>query len=203
MRHGVCQGVIIVNVENYMGVDYRRHLVGVAELPGVLRDVCTGVLVPLQAAPALATDGGASGEVVLALLDLAAGQTLTLERDSGTLPVTIQVEAADDVLEITNGDLAVRIPREGEGDSGPIAAVRVGDRPWQGRSGVSGLAGSVSVSSRIVSLGPCLVQWETVMACPGGGTLKIQMRWASGSDTIQVVEEGDADTSVTWPGSGL
>jgi len=187
-----------VNVINHLGVDYRSHLLAVAERPGALRDTRTGERIPLQTTPALATDLTDAADVVLALLDLAPDQTRTFEHCPEHLPATIRVAAVGGFLEITNGALAVKVPRDAAAGSGPLAAVRVGDRPWQGRSGVTGACGPVSVSTLVVSLGPCLVQWETLLTWPGQATLRVQMRWAAGSDTIQVVEECDADTDGTW-----
>ena len=187
-----------MNLDNQLGVDYRGHLLAVAEPPGTLRDTRTGARIPLQTTPALATDRTAATDVVLALLDLAPNQSRTLEHCPEDLPGSIRVETVGGFLEITNGALAVRIPRDHTTGSGPLAGVRVGERSWQGRSVVTGAGGPATTSSTISSLGPCLVQWETLMTWPGGATLRVQMRWAAGSDTIQVVEECDADTDDVW-----
>jgi hypothetical protein len=188
----------MLTLENALGVKYARQLLAVEESPGTLRDQQTGELIPLQSAPVLPTDRLAAEEVVLALIDLAPRQRRTLERCSIDVPVSIKVETCGPFLEITNGALAVRVPRGGPSESGPLAAVRVGDRAWRGRSALTGAGGPVAVSSRVVSLGPCLVQWETLMTWPGGARLNTRMRWATGADTIQVVEEADADTEGSW-----
>ena len=188
----------MLNVVNLLGVDYRRQLIAVAEPPGTLRDTATGELIPLQVAPALATDRAASNDVVLALLDLAPGQNRSLETSPEIVSASIRVATGGELLEITNGTLAVKVPNGSTGDSGPLAAVRVGERPWRGRSQVTHAGGAVSIGTRIVSLGPCLVQWETRITWANSATLRTQMRWAAGSDTIQVVEECDADTDDAW-----
>jgi len=185
-------------IDNPLDLHYEKHLLALDEQPGTLRDVDTGEFVPLQATPALATDRAATDAVVLALLDLAPGQRRTLERCPESAPVTIRVETRDDFLEITNGALAIRVPHSGSGTGGPISAVRAGKRAWCGRSQVTDSISPAAVSTRVLSLGPCLVQWETLMTWPGGATLRTQARWAAGSDTIQLVEEGNTDTDCAW-----
>lgn len=187
-----------MNLNNPLGVDYRRQLLAVAEPPGTLRDTRTDERIPLQAAPALATDCTDASDVVLALLDLAPNQSRTLDHCPENLPTSIRVEGVGGFLEITNGALALRVPRNDTAGSGPLAAVRVGERSWQGRSAVTSAGDPVSIASSVVSLGPCLVQWETRIAWANGTALRTQMRWAAGSDTIQVVEECDADTDDAW-----
>lgn len=59
----------MLTLENPLGVRYERQFLVVDERPGSLRDGDTGELIPLQSAPALATDRVAANEVVLALLD--------------------------------------------------------------------------------------------------------------------------------------
>ena len=199
-----------IQIIDRLGVSYERVLVSV-DLPGsgaVARQ--TGQPVPLQSAPATPFDPAGSGDVQLALIDLDAHATLTLESADRTEPTTIRIERDELNRRIViNGEVSLRLPADGfavQPFPGPVAGVRLGAGEWLGESRLVDAPFAGHVQTDIESIGSAFVQWRTTYRWASGGGVTIHARWASGSDTVEFVEEisEDSDAAIEftplWPG---
>lgn len=187
-------------------VSYEQVLLSV-EAGGVttFRNNTDGALVPLQRVPAMAQDRKDADIVTLALLTLPAGEKLSLTpvSDLEAMTTQINVTSMGKLLEIRNGLRAVRIPSEGLVEQpfpGPICGMQLANSDWFGESLLVDTAHRGYVRTVIESLGPCCVQWQTTYHWGNDHKFSFRARWATGSDTIEVVEEIalNSDAAVEW-----
>ncbi len=186
-----------------LGVGYAHILVTVpaTEAPS-LRDAA-GHVVPLQRVPAMPMDRTDDAVVTLALVHLAPGDELRLTPAKDAVPTTITVTPDGPDVIIRNGRAAVRVPGSGlleQPFPGPILALQCDGGAWFGHSTIVDVPYRGAVDTHVEALGPCCVQWRTTYRWGNDACFTVRIRWAAGSDTLQVVEtvHESGDGAVEW-----
>ena len=191
-------------VTEQLGVDYSCSLVMIHETDAAsLIDCETGSIIPLQTVPSLPIDRTADAVVNLALLKLSPLSTLRMKPNETILPTLIELSTEENDIIISNGRLAVRVPGTGlleQPFPGPIMAIKIADGSWMGSSSVVDVPYRGAVETVIESLGPCCVQWRTTYRWGNDSCFTVRVRWASDSDTLQVIEElnESGEGAVEW-----
>lgn len=197
-------------IEERLGAACERALIAVAAEGAVLlRDALTGQAYAVQRAPALPLDDVIGDEVELIVADLAPRQRLQLHNGidaaaSGAADAAraIAVQRDGQHLVIRNGRLAMKLPADGlvrPPFAGPIEALGCDDA-WWGSMRLHDAQAIGAVWSEIESVGPVCVQWRTTYRWGNGGGCTWRVRWAAGSDTLLVVDEGmeDSPAVIEW-----
>lgn len=190
-------------IKEQIGINFSNILYPVdSQAPGLVDQ--EGEIYPIQCAPAWPTDFSNTKQVDLINLSLAAEEKLVLEAsEESNLPTPFNIKELDDFLEITQNNFGVIIPRTATWDlpfPGPVSKVTINGKDWLGESWLVGAQCRGKIETVIESIGPSLVQWSSTYrwGCHSGLTYRV--RWAAGSDTLQVMEiiPDETQAAIEW-----
>ena len=183
--------------QEQLGVQYERVLVSVDLSTSAARDRVSGRVVPVQLMPALPGEASGLTGQRFALVDVMPGESLDLEASHDTLSTTITIAQQADHITITNGSIAITIPASArwvQPFPGPLLSIRSGSHEARNISQLVDAPHFGSVETFIESIGPAGIQWRTNYRWGGDAGTTFACRWASGSDTICIVETCSRDT---------
>ena len=191
-----------VTLREPLGQAWERQIVRYA-LPGAagapVRVTWNGQAVPWQ------WDGD---KLALRVEGLAAGEErvyeVTLGGDAATSASGVTVTETEAGVELSNGVLAVRLPRSAQGPvasplPGPVLAVRRGDGAWIGAGRLETWAECTGICTRVTAAGALWTEVEVAYQFAAEeAEYRVALRMQPGQEWVEVREQSDLPVRL-WP----
>jgi|GEM_PF-1024307 len=146
------------------------------------------------------TSNGKSQIALVVDLPVGGKRTFRLvQRSSGKQPANLNVRTDENVIELGNGRLGLRIAaNQQSAKDGPLIGMRLKDGPWQGRGTLTSERKIVSYEAKVVNSGPLFVDVQSVYRFEDDKRWVIDFRLIMGEPVVLIEEKFDLADKSTW-----